>query len=244
MRCLFTCLLFAGGFVAFSQQEDTSGFVAFKSPAKLPAKSIIFKVGIIPFFVGQVPETGELRFNYEQRLSRRQSIMAGVSYEFPNLIALAASGIFRGGGGKGGGRGGHGGGRGGRGGSIFGTNYTYEGVRGMLGYRYFPLKGKEAPAGIYFGPYLSYNFVDVRDKGALQNFEQLNYFDACAAVGYQLVKKSHFVFDITGGLGYKDNFITQPNANVSVGTELFSIKNAPDLNHVKLLMQMNFGYAF
>lgn len=239
---VISCALLLYFCSVIAQQDDTLGFVAFKAPPKAPSKMGILKVGIIPILIGQIPETGELRLNYEQVLAPKHSLLVGVSYDFPNFLVAAVSSSGAGHGGGGGGGGGYRGGHGyGGGGNIFGANYTYEGARGMLGYRYYPLKGNEAPTGFYVGPYISYNFANAREKSGGDNQEQVNYFDACAVVGYQLIKKNHFTFDFTGGLGYKDNFITNANPNMHIETNLF---NSPAMQHIKLMLQLNFGYAF
>jgi len=238
MKYFIALMFFINSAVAFSQDADTTGFVGFKTPAaRTSAKSAssVFKVGIIPFLFGQVYGTGELRFNYERVIAPKQSILAGISYDFPNLVGLA---IYSAGASGGRGSSGRYGGYGSRP-SFLDANYAFEGVRGMLGYRYYFLKNKGAPKGLYAGPYASYNFVDVSDKSAPQNHEGLNYFDLCAVFGVQVISRKHFAFDVTTGLGYKDNFVTNANANLDYNAPI-SIKA---FDHVKFLVQLNFGYG-
>jgi hypothetical protein len=237
MKYLIALLLLISSTFLFAQKEDDGGFVGFNSTSKTPSKekTSLFKVGIIPFLFGQIYGTGELRFNYERVIAKKQSILAGVSYVFPNLFGLALYSS-----GASGGRGSNGGysGYGSRPG-ILDANYAFEGVRGMLGYRYYLLR-RGAPHGIYVGPYMSYNFVNVSEKAAPQNYEGLNYFDVCAVFGVQAVSSKHFVFDLTTGLGYKDNFISNPNNNMDLNSQTIPIT---PFDHVKFLIQLNFGYG-
>jgi hypothetical protein len=240
MKYLIALLFFISSTLVYAQQDDAGGFVGFKSNSKTHSNSKnptqVFKVGIIPFFFGQVYGTGELRFNYERVIAPKQSILAGISYVFPNLLGLAVYSA-----GATGGRGANGGysGYGSRPGFLD-ANYAFEGVRGMLGYRYYFLKSKGAPRGLYAGPYLSYNFVNVSVKAAPQDYEGLNYFDACGVFGAQVVSSKHFAFDFTCGLGYKDNFISHPNVNMSLSPQTIPIV---PFDHVKFLIQLNFGYG-
>ncbi len=239
MKYFIVCLFLILSSFVFAQREDTSGFVGFSKPSQTHSKgpTSVFKVGILPFFFGQVWGTGELRFNYERVIAPQQTILIGLSYDFPNLLGMAIYSA-----GASGGRGANGthSGYGSRPGFLD-ANYAFEGVRGMLGYRYYFLKSKGAPSGLYAGPYLSYNFVDVHERAATKNYEDLHYFDACGVVGFQAVSHKHFVFDVTTGLGYKDNFITHPNSDMSLSTQTIHIK---PFDHVKFLVQLNFGYAF
>jgi hypothetical protein len=238
MKYFILLLFLASSFFAIAQHEDTTGFVGFKTVSGTSSKQAtsVFKVGIIPFFFGQVWGTGELRFNYERVIARQQSILAGISYVFPNLFGIAIHNA-----GLSGGRGSNGtySGYGSRPGFLDG-NYAFEGIRGMLGYRYYFLRSKDAPKGLYAGPYLSYNFVNVTQRDAPQNYEGLNYFDVCAVFGVQVVSHKHFAFDFTAGLGYKDNFITHVNDNMSLNPQTVPISA---FNHVKFLIQLNFGYG-
>ncbi len=238
MKYLIALLFLISSAFLFAQKDDDGGFVGFKSNAKPnpKGKTNIFKVGIIPFFEGQIYGTGELRFNYERVIAKQQSILVGISYVFPNLLGLALYSS-----GASGGRGSTGGTTGyGSTPGFLDANYAFEGVRGMLGYRYYLMKRRGAPYGIYVGPYLSYNFVNVSQKAAPQNYEGLNYFDACAVFGVQAVSSKHFVFDFTTGLGYKDNFISNPNSNMELSPQTINI---PPFDHVKFLIQLNFGYG-
>ena len=237
MKYFIVFLFLVTSFFAFAQ-EDNGGFVGFAKTSGKTSKEVtsVFKVGILPFLFGQIYGTGELRFNYEQTIAKRQSIVAGISYDFPNLLGLAIYSA-----GASGGRGANGGYNGyGSSPGFLDANYAFEGVRGMLGYRYYFLKYKGAPKGLYAGPYMSYNFVNVRVKSSTQDYEDLHYFDACGVIGFQAITSKHFAFDVTAGLGYRDNFITHTDSNMSLSPQLVNI---PPFDHVKLLVQLNFGYG-
>ena len=219
-----------------AQDDELKGFEGFSTPKPIQNAGIL-KVGIIPIFDGQIDFTGELRITYERKIAKRQSITVSGSYDFPNFILLAVGKSF--GGGRGGG--GRRGGGYGRGGNF--NSYSIEGGRITLGYRYYPLKKLEGLGGFFVGPYLSYNAVNIRDKTASANYEVVNYANASLITGYQLVKKSHFSFEIFGGLGYKNNFVSHYNSDANTIYSDYTLREAA-FNNVKIVMQMNFGYAF
>lgn len=237
MKYLVVCLFLITSSFVLAQNEDTTGFVGFSRPSTTSSKdpTSVFKIGIIPFFFGQIWGTGELRFNYEKALAPHHSVLAGISYDFPNLLGLAV--YSAGGSGGSGANGGHGGY--GSSGGFLNSNYSFEGIRGMLGYRYYLLSSRNAPKGIYVGPYLSYNYVQIRDKAATENYEGLNYFDACAIFGFQAITSKHFAFDMSIGLGYKDNFVTHSNQDL----DYIPLPRIDALRHVKGMLQLNFGYG-
>ena len=210
------------------------GFQGFVAPKPMQNAGIL-KFSAVPIFEGQIDFTGEFRITYERKIAKRQSITIGISYDYPNFILLAIGNAF----GRGGGR--H------SGGSSSGANLntvSVEGGRITLGYRYYPLKKQEGLKGFFVGPYLSYNVVNIREKDNSQNYELVNYFNASAITGYQFVFKNHFELEFFGGLGYKNNFVLHRNqeANQIYGSYVFAQGGA--LKYVKLVMQMNFGYAF
>jgi hypothetical protein len=220
-----------------AQQDELQGFKGFSTP-RSTHNSGLLKTNLIPFLVGQMPFTGELRLTYERAIAKKQSVTIGASYDYPNFI-LAAAGS---GGGHGGGRRGNGGGYAGRGGGI--TGVSIEGGRVTLGYRYYPLKNAVALKGLFVGPYLSYNAANIREKNNSSEYEVANYANASAITGYQLVFPKHWSFEIFGGIGYKDNFSLHYDAAADRVFEQYRFFQNSAMNHIKLVVQMNFGYAF
>ena len=222
----------------YAQEQDAlQGFQGFSTPKEVKNEGIL-KFSPFPIFDGQIDFTGELRVTYERKIAKRQTITIGASYDYPNFILLAVGRSF---GGGGGGRRGGGGGGYGRG-SAF-NDFSIEGGRATLGYRYYPLKKMSGLSGLFVGPYLSYNAVNIREKGASANYEVVNYFDASGITGYQLVLKNHFEFEVFGGLGYKNNFVAHYD---QVANSIYDdyVPRTPALENVKFVLQMNFGYAF
>lgn len=228
----FLCLLAASAsaqFPTIQTPEDTGGFVGFAKPPKELERANVIKTSPVPFFVGQIPICGEIRITYERAITRHHSVLIGASYSYPGaLLALAASLDTTG---------------------FKISDYKINGVRGMLGYRCYPLKKKkEAPAGFFFGPYISYNMVQITQKSS-KDYERVHYFNASMTVGYQIVKKNGFTFEFFGGLGYRNNFTTGYNAYYNSYSNAQAFNSTPAelpqfLNHVKLALQINMGYAF
>ena len=215
-----------------AQQDELQGFRGFTAPKPVHNQGIL-KFSAVPLFEGQIAYTGELRVIYERKIAKRQSITLSASYDFPNFILLAIGRSF----GAGGRRGGRGGGR-----SAGLNSVSVEGGRIAVGYRYYPLKKQEGLKGFFVGPYLSYNAVNIRDKSNAQNYEIVNYADACGITGYQFIIK-HFELEFFGGLGYKNNFVSHYNQTANAVNDQYTLKISA-LNNVKLVLQMNFGYAF
>jgi len=235
-RQFFTFVLLLSFICGFAQQQDElQGFQGFSTPKPMQNAGIL-KVGVTPVFDGQIAFTGELRVTYERKIAKRQSITIGASYDFPNFILLAISSRY---GGRGGGR--HGGGGYG-GGSSF-NSFSIEGGRITLGYRYYPLKKLEGLKGLYVGPYLSYNAVNIRQKDISANYEVVNYADATGIVGYQFIFPRRFTLDLFGGLGYKNNFVAHYNSYANEVNNQYTVK-IQALDNVKIALQLNFGYAF
>ena len=226
--------MFAFNSAAAQQPDELQGFQGFAAPKPMQNAGIL-KFSLIPIFVGQIDFTGELRVTYERKIAKHQSITIGVSYDYPNFILLAIGNQFsRGSGGR------HGGGR------SSGANLnsvSVEGGRITFGYRYYPLKKQPGLKGFFIGPWLSYNAANIRDKSASQNYELVNYADACAITGYQLVVH-HFALEFFGGFGYKNNFVTHPNADANQVYRQFTIPQTGPAKYFKFALEMNFGYAF
>jgi hypothetical protein len=210
-----------------AQQDDTTGFVAFKA-TKFPVKANTVKIGVIPFLVGEIPWCGEIRITYEHPITHNQSLLAGLSYNYPGALLLLESVSTPGSG-------------------I--SDFSWRGGRIMLGYRWYPLKRSDAPKGFYFGPYFSYNFLKIRDKQDHTIYETMDYLNASLLVGEQVLAHNGFTFDVFGGFGYKDNFIAHSDPNLLVPiirpTDLLGISHASNAaQHFKFTLQVNFGYSF
>jgi hypothetical protein len=216
------------------QADELQGFQGFAAPKPMKNEGAL-KFSPFPIFDGQIDFTGELRVTYERKIAKRQTITIGASYDYPNFILLAIGRSLGGGGGR------RGGGGYGRGGAF--NSFSIEGGRITFGYRYYPLKKQQGLKGLFVGPYLSYNAVNIRDKSASADYEVVNYFDASAITGYQLVLKNHFSFEIFGGLGYKNNFVEHYNQEANSIYNDY-VPKIQALDNVKIVMQMNFGYAF
>ena len=204
--------------------QDTTGFQGFKTP-KLPYKQNVLKSNVIPIFDGQIFYCSELRLTYEHLITHNQSISAGVSYNFPNIFLLMATAHL----GQG---------------SVFHT-LSMRGARGILSYRIYPLKDTNAPEGFFVGPYVSYNFVKIAEKNGNSSYEVINYFNASGIAGYQYLVDG-FSIEVFGGLGYRDNFISNYDSrlNKSYTSSLPIVLNLGKFKYVKLVAQINLGYAF
>jgi hypothetical protein len=201
----------------YGQVDSDTGFVGFKAP-KLAYKSSAIKIGTIPLLVGEIPYCGEIRITYEHSIASNQSLLLGVSYDFPSITLLIAS--MQMGSGIGG--------------------FSWRGGRVMLGYRWYPLKDAKAPQGFYAGPLLSGNFLNIKDKQNAATYETMDYLNASMVTGYQVLAHNGFTFDIFGGLGYRDNFISHDSG---VGLPVPFILGS-GFQHVKVTAQVNLGYSF
>jgi hypothetical protein len=75
-------------------------------------------------------------------------------------------------------------------------------------------------------------------------YEIANYADASAMTGYQFVFPKHWSLEFFGGIGYKDNFALHYNAHADEVFQQYQFFQNSAMNHIKLVAQMNFGYAF
>jgi hypothetical protein len=216
-----TTLMFS---LIHAQEADSLGFRGFKNP-KLPYRQNEIKANFVPLLMGQIPICGELRITYERLFTHNQSFTAGFSYNYPNLFLLITTALNDP-----------------QGKGWFGR-FSTQGARFTLGYRYYPFKDVQAPEGLFFGPYFSYNFAKIGYKSTQGSYQILNYLNAEAIVGYQVEISDNFYFEFFGGLGYKHNFVvyydSRSNKTSSEDFYLF-----PPLKNVKLALQVNFCYAF
>ena len=228
MKYSILTLLFLIVFTGFgsthllAQEADSLliGFNGFKNE-KIPFKGNVIKFSPIPLLVGQIPYCGELRLTYERLITHNTSFSIGGSYNFPSVIFAIAS----------------------RGSGVNINQFSFRGGRAILGFRYYPLKRKKAPAGLFFGPYISYNFVRVKEKKGNGSYLDLNYFNASAITGYQFNFGKSIYFEVFGGIGYRKNFTrefdSRNKSRLTYDTEVLGpIKN------LKVILQVNLGYAF
>ncbi|MCX6200120.1 MAG: DUF3575 domain-containing protein [Bacteroidetes bacterium] len=199
-------------------------FQGFKE-RKLPFKQNVIKSNLIPIFMGQIPLCGELRFTYERMLTHNQSLTIGASYNFPNLFLFVMPAITNPG-------------------RATLKNYSLRGGRITLGYRFYPLKRRHAPNGLFFGPYGSFNFVKIKERKGNGSFETWNYADACFILGYQFHMRRGVFMEFFGGLGYRKNFIRDYDAryNSTSEREYYVIKGP--VPNFKVLLQMNIGFGW
>lgn len=220
----FLFLLLSVG-VAFSQDSDTAAveFQGFKE-RKIPYKQNVIKFSPIPLLFGQINFCGELRITYERMLTHNQSLSLGFSYNYPSLPLMLSTSLSRNG-------------------NIF-KGINVFGARGTIAYRYYPLKSREAPEGFFVGPFVSYNFVQLREKGGSGSFVNINYFNANAVCGYQVEFGKGVMMEFVGGLGYRKNFIVEYDAS----TDRRSVSDLegflPPLKNVKIVLFINLCYAF
>lgn len=221
---------------AFAQNTDTTGFIGFKNPGKILDRVNVIKTSPVPFIVGQIPYCGEFRLTYERVLAEHHSITVGGSLNYPGALMLVlqatdTTGQFK------------------------AKDYSIIGGRFTLGYRYYPFtKRRQAPKGFFVGPYASYNVAVIKLKGGNGSSEGINFFNVCAILGYQIVKKNGFSFEFFGGIGYKNNFVKEYNAHYGTTTTSsfpsFIAVPSPTggvlkgVDHLKFALQINMGYAF
>ncbi len=224
---LFVLFFFLPLFI-FSQETeaDSLDFEGFEE-RKLPFKENVIKSNIIPVIAGQIPFCGELRFTYERMLSHNQSVTLGLSYNYPSLLLFVLPAIFN------------------PTNSIL-SEVSMRGGRVTFGYRFYPLKRKEAPEGFFAGVYGSYNFVKLKLRNGNGSYSVLNYANGSAIAGYQFLLSQKGVFlELFGGVGYRKNFIIDYDAHYRTTTrrDYVIFENNPFKN-VKVILQINIGYGF
>lgn len=210
-----------------AQEEETdstgTGFEGFKDEKELLERQNVIKASPIPFFVGQIPICGEIRITYERVIAPQHSLLVGASYNYPNIFLLVMSAVADTG--------------------VGFKDYSFRGGRGIIGYRFYPLRGKTAPEGFYVGPYFSYNFVKVKEKGGNDDYYTINYANASIVAGYQIHMSKGVHMDFMGGLGYRYNFIVEYDSRLRRTTR-YEMEGMPFIKNAKLVLQINLGYAF
>jgi len=217
---------FGGGKSAKTEQQDTTGFKGFKVN-KIPFQMNVIKASPVSWLVGPAIFNGELRILYERMVAYNQSLLVGISYNYPSplLLAMASAANSSGGGST----------------SNL-KEFSVNGARFQLAYRYYLFKKLKAPMGFYVGPHLSYNYIDIRQKNLSSNQYTYNNFFACAAFGFQVRIKKHVYIDITNGIGYKKNWGTYFNqvSTTSSSNSVLDLNKLP----IKLMVQLAIGYGF
>ncbi|MCW5908887.1 MAG: DUF3575 domain-containing protein [Chitinophagales bacterium] len=216
--------LIAFGVLVAQEDIDSSGFEGFKTARKLPERQNLIKFSPVPLFVGQIPICGEIRFTYERMIAHNHSLLLGGSYNYPNILLLMASLVtdsartgFK--------------------------SYSLRGGRVIFGYRFYPLRSKEAPEGLYVGPYFSYNMVKIKRRGGTDSYLMYNYLNVSIVTGYQLELRNGWYMDFMGGLGYRRNFsVFYDSRNDRFTKE--EMDGIPVIKNIKLVLQVNVCYSF
>ncbi|MFN8286332.1 MAG: DUF3575 domain-containing protein [Chitinophagales bacterium] len=213
-------LLFLG--VAAQTKVDTTHFQGFTTP-RFAAKDNVIKWSSFSYITGQLLLCGEIRLMYERMLGYNQSITVTASYNYPSPIFLVEA--------------------------LMNTKqsilaqYSIRGGRIALGYRYYPLIEFRAPEGLFIGPYVSYNFVKLKERHGNGDYLTLNNFNANFIVGYQYEMARNWYIEVFTGLGYKNAFVTQYDAskNQTSRSPYYLVRPFRNIN---LCGQLNIGYAF
>jgi hypothetical protein len=219
LMCCFTAL--------HAQDEEIdstgAGFEGFRTEKrKMPEHANVFKVSPVPFFVGQIPICGEMRLTYERIIAPGHSLVLGGAYNYPNIFLLVMSAVADT--------------------AVGFKDYSFRGGRGIFGYRFYPLKGKTAPEGFYVGPYFSYNFVKVKEKGGNDDFYAYHYVNGSVVAGYQLHLRGRVYMDFMGGLGYRNNFIVEYDSRTQRRVR-YEMEGIPFIKNVKLVIQYNLCFG-
>ena len=232
-RTLFFVLTLALLFCSkiFSQDSDTLHFKGFSTP-KFPFKQNVIKSNLIPVFMGQIPLCGDLRFTYERMLTHNQSFTLGVSYNFPNLLLVVLPAITNPN-------------------NRTLKNFSMRGGRLTLGYRFYPLKRKHAPAGLFVGPYGSFNFVKIKERKGTGDYWLYCYANASLILGYQFHLRKGVFMEFFAGLGYRKNFevFYDSHRKTYAQHDLGSVIKPPlvtgdPFKNVKFSLQMNIGFGW
>jgi hypothetical protein len=204
---------------------DTIEFEGFKS-AKSAARDNLIKGSAIPFFFGQIPFTGEIRIGYERMITHNQSLNFTGGYVYPNPVLFFGSLIARNG--------------------LF-NKMSIRGGKIGVGYRFYPVKNRQAPEGFYFGPYGSYTFARLKEKRGNDDVYTWHYANAGMIAGYQVKIEEYLYVDMFAGLGYRKNWESFYNsATKKRSTQDLGLPPVFMLPHrnVKIFLQFNLCYAF
>jgi hypothetical protein len=123
----------------------------FKESYRSAAHNNVLKFSPVSPLVGQIPIAGELRVVYERFINYNNSITLGASLNYISIPYKLLELV----------------------GDTSGVRLQLWGGRGQVGYRYYPLKHKEAPDGLWFGAIASYNYARIsnaRGNARVQTF--------------------------------------------------------------------------
>ncbi len=215
-----------GGLVA--QETDSIAtqkkeLKTFKVNYRSAAHNNVIKFSPVSPFIGQIPIAGELRVVYERFITHNNSITIGGSFNYISIPYKIMELIA----------------------DTSGTRLQLWGGRGQVGYRYYPLKSKDAPDGLWLGPIASYNYARISNVRGNGSYIDYHYINAGFLVGYQVHMKNNWYFEAFTGLGYRNNFGIYRDG-LSGRTERYDLAIAPlpFLTHVKYYLAVHFGYAF
>lgn len=221
-------LLLLGALPSFSQESDTvftqpKSLTTFKESYRSAAHNNVIKFSPVAAITGQITLAGELRIVYERFIAYNHSITIGGSFNYISIPFKIMESII----------------------DTFNTNMQLWGGRGQIGYRYYPLKSKTAPDGLWLGPIASYNYARATDKRGNGSYTDIHYINAGFLVGYQVNIRKSWYFEGFTGLGYRNNFGIYKD-KLSGRTERgdLAIAPLPFLRHVKMYLAVHFGYAF
>ncbi|MEX0811379.1 MAG: hypothetical protein WD048_04115 [Chitinophagales bacterium] len=184
-----------------------------------PSKNVL-KISPTALLFGQIPLTGELRLMYEMATAPRQSSFIGVSLNYSGVFLSLVNILDT---------------------TLTNQKYQFFGGRVQVAYRFYLLKKKEAPNGLYVAPHFSFNYAKFKLKNGVQ-YQNFYYINGNFLFGYQLVA-GHFAFDVCTGLGYRNNFTDYFNGARTRRTQLPEDRPA-FFQHLKPTLNISLGYAF
>jgi len=216
---MLSWLTLALSHVALAQYED-------EEPVKLPSfeeekvkrpKANVIKIAPIALLFGQILAAAEARVIYELVVAPQQSYYVGVSLNFQNFLTLALWDSTN---------------------QTNGSNWDPRlGGRVQGGYKFYPIKALKAPNGLFVGPHVSYNFLNVEERSVPDARARIVYLNASALAGYQLVLGDRFVMELVTGFGYRRNYAVYYTRNQKTYTDIWN-------NGLKVTITYNIGVYF
>ena len=152
---------------------------------------------------------------YETTTSPYTSIYIGASYLFPNVITLQFFSEHK---------------------ESTGVNLRMGGFRGQLGYKFYLIRSKFAPRGIYVGPHLSYSISKINPRGQPDYYVKMYFMNASAVFGWQFFLGQRFSVDVYSGFGYRHNYLSHYNRFDGHGSDLMA-------SGLKFALGINFGFS-
>ena len=177
-------------------------------------------------FWGPIILTSEYRIIQEFATNYHQSLQLGASYLNQSLFLLMYPDSFY---------------------QPGQSHYIFRGYRLQASYKFYLLKNKPAPYGIYLSPHISYSTVKVSYKQVkiTENYDQIKHLNINILFGYQIISRKGFSIDVFTGLGYKNDKWEYHNNNSSY-TKI-SVTNIPlytPNSNFKFTLGFNAGWAF